>query len=127
MCRVIVIGSANMDFTVKLRRLPHMGETVSRGEFYTSFGGKGANQAVAAYKAGAEVRFLAKVGNDQNGESIIEHLESLGISCDIEGWTHCFFPTPNSPILERSGHGTLFCSPISTPTMGFNLFYFTHC
>jgi ribokinase len=82
MPRVVVIGSANMDITVRVERLPHLGETVSGGEFYTAFGGKGANQAVAAYKAGADVRFLAKVGCDQNGDAIIENLEGLGLSSE---------------------------------------------
>ena len=49
MPKVAVIGSANMDLTVKLERLPQLGETVSGRECYTSFGGKGANQAVAAH------------------------------------------------------------------------------
>jgi ribokinase len=82
MSKVVVIGSANVDLTVKLERLPHVGETVPGGEFYTSFGGKGANQAVAALKAGADVRFLAKVGCDQNGEAIIKHLEVLGLTSE---------------------------------------------
>lgn len=82
MSRVIVIGSANMDLTVRVERLPHVGETVSRGEFYASFGGKGANQAVAARKAGADVRFLAKVGCDQNGNAILDNLEDLGLSSE---------------------------------------------
>jgi ribokinase len=82
MPKVVVIGSANTDLTVRLERLPRLGETVSGGEFYTSFGGKGANQAVAAHKAGAEVRFLAKVGCDQNGEAIRKHLEALGLTCE---------------------------------------------
>ena len=80
MPRVVVIGSANMDITVRVERLPHLGETVSGGEFYTAFGGKGANQAVAAYKAGADMRFLAKVGCDQNGDAIIENLEGIGLN-----------------------------------------------
>jgi len=82
MSRVVVIGSANVDFTVRLNRLPQMGETVSGGEFYASFGGKGANQAVAAHKAGADVRFLAKVGWDQNGEAIMKHLKNLGLNTE---------------------------------------------
>ena len=82
MPKVVVIGSANTDLTVRLERLPQLGETVSGGEFYTSFGGKGANQAVAAHKAGAEVRFLAKLGRDQNGDAIIEHLEALGLTSE---------------------------------------------
>ena len=80
MPKVVVIGSANVDLTIRVERLPQLGETVSGGEFYTSFGGKGANQAVAAHKAGAEVRFLAKVGCDQNGEAIIKNLEALGLT-----------------------------------------------
>jgi ribokinase len=82
MPRVVVIGSANVDLTVKVDRLPEMGETVSEGEFYTSFGGKGANQAVAALKAGAEVRFLAKVGCDPNGEAIIHNLQAHGLGSE---------------------------------------------
>ena len=82
MPKVVVIGSANVDLTIRVERLPQLGETVSGGEFYTSFGGKGANQAVAAHKAGAEVRFLAKVGCDQNGEAIIRNLEALGLSSE---------------------------------------------
>ncbi len=82
MSKVVVIGSANMDLTVRLERLPQLGETVPGGEFYASFGGKGANQAVAAHKAGADVKFLAKVGCDQNGEAIIKHLEALGLTSE---------------------------------------------
>jgi ribokinase len=82
MSKVVVIGSANVDLTARLERLPQLGETVPGGEFYTSFGGKGANQAVAAHKAGADVRFLAKVGCDQNGEDIIKHLEVLGLTSE---------------------------------------------
>jgi len=80
MPKVIVIGSANMDLTVRVERLPQLGETVSAGEFYTSFGGKGANQAVAAHNVGADVTFIAKVGCDQNGEAIVKHLEAHGLS-----------------------------------------------
>lgn len=82
MPKVVVIGSANVDLTVKVDRLPETGETVSGGELYTSFGGKGANQAVAALMAGAEVRFSAKVGPDQSGEAIIRNLEDLGVTTD---------------------------------------------
>jgi ribokinase len=55
---------------------------VSGGEFYASFGGKGANQAVAALKAGAEVAFVAKVGLDENGDAMVSHFQGLGLSSD---------------------------------------------
>jgi ribokinase len=80
--RVIVIGSSNRDLTVRLERLPQVGETVSGGEFYTSFGGKGANQALAAHKAGAEAIFVAKVGRDENGDAMARHLKESGLSID---------------------------------------------
>jgi ribokinase len=80
MSKVIVIGSANRDLTVKVGHLPRVGETVSGGEFYASFGGKGANQAVAAHKAGADVTLVAKVGLDENGNAMVRHLEGLGLA-----------------------------------------------
>ncbi|MEJ5376887.1 MAG: ribokinase [bacterium] len=79
MSRVVVIGSANVDLTVRLPRLPKEGETVSGGELYKCFGGKGANQAVAALRAGAEVRFLAKLGKDATGRELRAHLEGMGL------------------------------------------------
>jgi ribokinase len=56
--RVLVVGSSNTDLVVYCDRLPHPGETVLGGEFRTFGGGKGANQAVAAARAGADVSFL---------------------------------------------------------------------
>jgi ribokinase len=79
MPKILVIGSANMDYTVRLDRLPQAGETVSGGEFYQAFGGKGANQAVAAARAGAAVRFVARLGRDDNGDAIAGHLADQGI------------------------------------------------
>ena len=64
MPRVLVVGSANVDFTVALPRLPRPGETVSEGTLLVARGGKGANQAVAARRLGAEVRLIGCVGDD---------------------------------------------------------------
>jgi ribokinase len=82
MPKVVVVGSSNVDFTVAVDHLPATGETVSGGAFYQSFGGKGANQAVAARKAGADVSFLTKLGSDPNGSRIEAHLTSLGLARD---------------------------------------------
>lgn len=79
MPKVIVLGSANLDFTVAVDRLPTVGETVLGREFYQSFGGKGANQAVAAIRAGAEVVLLTMLGPDDYGRRIEQHLTSLGL------------------------------------------------
>jgi ribokinase len=80
--RVLVIGSANMDFTVAVPRLPAEGETITGGRFYMSHGGKGANQAVAARRLGAEVRFVGCVGQDPQGDQVAEQLRAEGIPTD---------------------------------------------
>ena len=64
---VAVVGSAMMDLTAYTEKLPSPGQTVVGTEFTTGFGGKGANQAVAAAIAGAEVFFIGKLGNDVFG------------------------------------------------------------
>lgn len=79
MSKVIVVGSANLDFTIAVERLPSVGETVLGGDLYQSFGGKGANQAVAARKAGAETAFLTMLGADEQGRRIEDHLALLGL------------------------------------------------
>jgi ribokinase len=79
MPRVCVIGSANVDWSVALRRLPRPGETVTGGTLVRSLGGKGANQAVAARRLGAEVRFLGGVGGDASGSEIRAGLAREGI------------------------------------------------
>jgi ribokinase len=76
---ILVIGSANVDFTVKVERLPQVGETVSGGDFLLSYGGKGANQALAAHKAGAPVFMIAKLGRDANGELLYQQLIASGL------------------------------------------------
>ena len=82
MPRVLVVGSANMDFTVAVPRLPAEGETITGGRFYTSHGGKGANQAVAARRLGAEVRFVGCVGEDGPGDQVADQLRAEGIPTD---------------------------------------------
>jgi len=80
--RLLVIGSANLDFTVAVERLPGEGETVSGGVLLTSRGGKGANQALAARRLGAEVRLIAQVGQDSMGDRIVGHLTDAGFSAE---------------------------------------------
>ena len=77
---ILVIGSANVDFTVKVERLPQVGETVSGGDYRLSYGGKGANQALAAHLAGAPVLMIARLGRDPNGELLYRHLAASGLS-----------------------------------------------
>ena len=77
---ILVVGSANVDFTVTVDRLPQRGETVSGGDFRLAYGGKGANQALAAKRAGTAVLLVAKVGRDPNGELLYQRLIDAGLS-----------------------------------------------
>ena len=77
--RVCVVGSANTDMVVKCPHLPAPGETVLGGEFVTAQGGKGANQAVAAARCGAEVTFVACLGDDSLGEEALRHYTEEGL------------------------------------------------
>jgi ribokinase len=79
MPRVVVIGSSNTDMTVTLPRLPAPGQTVLGRSFLTTPGGKGANQAVAARRAGAEVVFVTAVGDDALGRESLELYRREGI------------------------------------------------
>lgn len=80
--QVVVVGSANLDLTVAVSRLPREGETVLGGGLLLSNGGKGANQAVAARRIGAEVRFLTMLGRDPFGDRISRDLTMAGLPAD---------------------------------------------
>ena len=82
MSRVLIVGSANVDYTVALPRLPEPGETVSDGTLLINHGGKGANQAVAARRLGAEVRLIGCVGEDAPGRDVRAALAREGIGVD---------------------------------------------
>jgi len=77
--RIIVVGSSNTDLIVRAGRLPLPGETVTGGDLMTAAGGKGANQAVAAARLGAEVCFVGRVGKDMFGEQARQHLAQEGL------------------------------------------------
>jgi ribokinase len=80
---VVVLGSSNTDMIVQLDRIPRPGETLLGGRFTTAAGGKGANQAVAAARAGGEVTFVARVGRDGFGDQALAGFQRDGIHT---GW-----------------------------------------
>lgn len=82
MGKITVIGSSNMDMTVRTPHVPAKGETVFGGDVLMSFGGKGANQAVAAKRLGGEVAFISKVGADPNGDMMLRHFADEGLSVE---------------------------------------------
>jgi ribokinase len=83
--RIVVIGSSNTDLTVVVERLPVPGETVMGEKLMRAGGGKGANQAVAAARAGADVAFVGKVGDDEFGRATLENLRREHINTQYVG------------------------------------------
>src|SRR5262245_26219547 len=89
--QVCVDGSANVDLTFHVARLPRMGETLAGKQIHLGFGGKGANQAVMAARLGVKVSLVAKVGGDVFGEQMLASLRNQGIDT-----THVRIDTTNS-------------------------------
>ena len=77
--RIVVVGSANTDMVVRVARIPGPGETVIGGELIVAAGGKGANQAVAAARLGAQVTFVARLGTDVFGDQALAGYQKEGI------------------------------------------------
>jgi ribokinase len=77
--RIAVVGSANVDLTTFSDTFPRPGETLFGKSFHLGFGGKGANQAVAARLCGADVLMIANVGNDLFGQATVDNFTKLGI------------------------------------------------
>jgi ribokinase len=79
---IVVIGSSNVDFIMKMDHLPARNETVTNATFMQTFGGKGANQAVAAGRAGGHVIFVNCVGDDPYAEEMVAGFEASGVRTD---------------------------------------------
>jgi ribokinase len=79
---ILVVGSSNTDMIIKVRRIPKPGETILGGEFAMAAGGKGANQAVGAARAGGAVTFIARVGRDMFGDKAVSGFIADGINVD---------------------------------------------
>lgn len=83
MNKVTVVGSLNVDTTMKIKRMPLPGETISTLGKSSAAGGKGANQAVSAARSGAQTFFVGEVGKDSGGEMMLNDLRENGI--DVSG------------------------------------------
>ncbi len=77
--KIVVIGSSNVDLIMKMDHLPEKGETVTDAEFFQVYGGKGANQAVAAARAGGNVAFISAVGEDAYTPQMVKNYKIDGI------------------------------------------------
>jgi ribokinase len=106
--RIAVVGSANIDLTTFADRFPKPGETIFGQKFHLGFGGKGANQAVAARLCGAEVFMVARVGGDLFGPATIENFRKQGIDASyvkqVEGLSSGVAPI----FVEPNGQNRIF-------------------
>lgn len=84
--RIAVVGSINLDLVAYVERLPRPGETVTGARFQRHPGGKGANQALAAARMGAEVRLIGMVAVDDLADEALAHLEEGGVDLSGVGW-----------------------------------------
>jgi ribokinase len=107
---VVVLGSLNADLVVSVRNHPGPGETVLGGELARHPGGKGANQAVAAHDAGALVRLLGRVGDDEVGAAYLRGLDERGVDTSRVLVTHDR-PTGHALItVDAKGENTVVVS-----------------
>jgi ribokinase len=112
MSKVIVVGSSNTDLVFETPKFPMDGETVIGGDFKVISGGKGANQAVAAARAGADVVFLTKVGNDEFGSNAIDAYELEGIDISfIEKQKGVSTGTAMIMVNQTSGENAIIVAP----------------
>src|ERR1051325_10870963 len=106
--RIAVVGSANIDLTTFTDKFPKPGETIFGQSFNLGFGGKGANQAVAARLCGADVFMVARVGSDLFGPATIENFRKQGIDAtyvkQVQGVSSGVAPI----FVEPSGQNRIF-------------------
>lgn len=113
---IAILGSANMDLVVTVDRAPGRGETVTGRTFDTVPGGKGANQALAAARAGGEVTFLGAVGDDDFGRRITGLLTEAGI--DVSGLAVSDQPTGTAHItVDATGDNSIVVVPGANGTV----------
>lgn len=107
---IVVVGSLNVDHTLRVPRIPAPGETLTSSSMLTCFGGKGANQAVAAARAGGRVALIGCVGVDDFGKRYIEALKGEGI--DTSGVLRSETPTGSAFIaVDDAGENSIIVNP----------------
>lgn len=110
MSKIIVVGSISTDFVVMTEVRPAVGETVTGTDFRTTYGGKGANQAVAAARLGGDVGMVGTVGTDIFGADLIKNLQQNNITTDnVEPVTHV--PSGSAHITIADGDNSIVYIP----------------
>lgn len=108
---IVVIGSLNMDMVVRTNRSPDAGETLIGQDFALSPGGKGANQAVAAARLGAEVSMIGRVGKDTFGSEMLEIIRNEGIHIEHISVSEHQATGVASIVIEEDGENRIIVVP----------------
>jgi ribokinase len=114
--RIVVVGSVNLDLVVQVERLPEPGETVGGGTFTRVPGGKGANQAVACARLGAEVTMIGAVGHDAQADEALAGLRAAGVELVL----HESDAATGVALIQvdASGETTISVAPGANTTLG---------
>ena len=113
--RIVVVGSVNLDLVVRVERLPEPGETVGGGAFSRVPGGKGANQAVACARLGADVTMIAAVGRDADAGEALAGLRAAGVGLELHESEQ---PTGVALIqVDAAGETTIAVAPGANATL----------
>jgi ribokinase len=117
--RVCVVGSVNLDAVFTVQALPGPGETVLASMLSTSPGGKGANQAIAAARAGAQVQFVGAVGDDDAGARLRRHLQDNRVGTD--GLISLPGPSGSAVIMvDSAGENAIVVAPGANAALGMD-------
>lgn len=117
MNKVCILGSINMDIILNVKRMPAIGETIFGEDIKNAGGGKGANQAVASKRSGAEVFMVGKVGKDKNGEELTANLVNDNINVDYI-FTDNTAPTGTAVItVSEEGNNSIIVVPGANMTI----------
>jgi ribokinase len=108
---ITIVGSVNMDLVFRCERMPGLGETITGREFYQIPGGKGANQAVAAARMGAEVRLLGRVGDDDFGTRLRGCLAADGIDISNLGTVAGIATGVAGIMVDDAGQNSIVVAP----------------
>ncbi|GIW77010.1 MAG: ribokinase [Phycisphaerae bacterium] len=109
--KIVVIGSVNMDLVIECDRLPHPGETLTGQDCATIPGGKGANQAVAAARLGADVYMVGRIGDDTFGRVLRDGLEKNGVNTHYLKTTRGVSSGTAMIVVQKGGENSIILSP----------------
>lgn len=109
--KIVVIGSSNVDLIMKMDHLPEKGETVTDAVFLQVYGGKGANQAVAASRAGGNVTFVSCVGEDAYTPQMVKNYENDGINTQFVFHTKEVASGHALIMIDQSGENIISVAP----------------